>query len=175
MVRNVGTGGAPGVLGLGADPSGPGDQRSDHPGPGEVPEKIDGDGWVEFRLDRFPLLPGTYDLTASLMDYNLAHPYDVRRNVLRMDVDRKGRSSRPAWCPWAGRGRSARRSAGFVGVKSRGPAAASRADRLEFDYCDDNRNRCYEDGDEPPAQDSELAVEINAQCRHILAHCGGNG
>jgi ABC-type polysaccharide/polyol phosphate transport system ATPase subunit len=58
--------------------------------PGEVPEKIDGEGWVELRLDRFPLLPGTYDLTASLMDYNMAHPYDVRRNVLRMDVDRKG-------------------------------------------------------------------------------------
>jgi ABC-type polysaccharide/polyol phosphate transport system ATPase subunit len=58
--------------------------------PGEVPEKLDGEGWVELRLDRFPLLPGTYDLTASLTDYNLAHPYDVRRNVLRMDVDRKG-------------------------------------------------------------------------------------
>ena len=58
--------------------------------PGEVPEKIDGDGWVELRLDRFPLLPGTYDVTASLTDYTLAHPYDVRRNVLRMDVDRKG-------------------------------------------------------------------------------------
>jgi len=58
--------------------------------PGEVPDKIDGDGWVQLSLDRFPLLPGTYDLTASLTDYNLAHPYDVRRNVLRMDVDRKG-------------------------------------------------------------------------------------
>jgi ABC-type polysaccharide/polyol phosphate transport system ATPase subunit len=58
--------------------------------PDEVPDKIDGDGWVDFRLDRFPLLPGTYDLTASLTDYNMAHPYDVRRNVLRMDVDRKG-------------------------------------------------------------------------------------
>ena len=23
-------------------------------------------------------------------DYTLAHPYDVRRNVLRIDVDRKG-------------------------------------------------------------------------------------
>jgi hypothetical protein len=41
-------------------------------------------------LDRFPILPGTYDITASLTDFTLAHPYDVRRNVLRMDVDRKG-------------------------------------------------------------------------------------
>jgi ABC-type polysaccharide/polyol phosphate transport system ATPase subunit len=58
--------------------------------PGEVPEKIDGDGFVELRLDRFPILPGTYDMTVSLTDYAMAHPYDVRRNVLRFDVDRKG-------------------------------------------------------------------------------------
>ena len=57
---------------------------------GEVPEKLDGSGWVDLVLDHFPLLPGTYDLTASLMDFTLAHPFDVRRNVLRMDVDRKG-------------------------------------------------------------------------------------
>jgi ABC-type polysaccharide/polyol phosphate transport system ATPase subunit len=55
-----------------------------------VPDKVDGEGWVDFRLERFPLLPGTYDISASLMDFNLAHPYDVRRNVLRIDVDRKG-------------------------------------------------------------------------------------
>jgi ABC-type polysaccharide/polyol phosphate transport system ATPase subunit len=58
--------------------------------PGEVPDKLDGEGWLDFRLDHFPLLPGTYDLTVSLTDYNMAHPYDVRRNVVRMDVDRKG-------------------------------------------------------------------------------------
>jgi ABC-2 type transport system ATP-binding protein len=57
---------------------------------GEVPEKLDGSGWVDLVLDRFPLLPGTYDITASLTDYTMAHPYDVRRNVVRMDVDRKG-------------------------------------------------------------------------------------
>jgi ABC-2 type transport system ATP-binding protein len=57
---------------------------------GEVPEKLDGSGWVDLVLERFPILPGTYDITASLTDFTLAHPYDVRRNVLRMDVDRKG-------------------------------------------------------------------------------------
>jgi ABC-2 type transport system ATP-binding protein len=57
---------------------------------GEVPEKLDGSGWVDLVLERFPILPGTYDLTVSLTDFTLAHPYDVRRNVLRMDVDRKG-------------------------------------------------------------------------------------
>jgi ABC-2 type transport system ATP-binding protein len=57
---------------------------------GEVPEKLDGSGWVDLVLEHFPILPGTYDITASLTDFTLAHPYDVRRNVLRMDVDRKG-------------------------------------------------------------------------------------
>ena len=57
---------------------------------GEVPEKLDGSGWVDLVLGHFPILPGTYDITASLTDFTLAHPYDVRRNVLRMDVDRKG-------------------------------------------------------------------------------------
>jgi ABC-2 type transport system ATP-binding protein len=55
-----------------------------------VPEKIDGEGWVDLRLGQFPLLPGTYDITASLTDYTISHPYDVRRNVLRIDVDRRG-------------------------------------------------------------------------------------
>ncbi len=57
---------------------------------GEVPEKLDGSGWVDLVIEHFPILPGTYDITASLTDFTLAHPYDVRRNVLRMDVDRKG-------------------------------------------------------------------------------------
>jgi ABC-2 type transport system ATP-binding protein len=57
---------------------------------GEVPEKLDGSGWVDLVIDHFPILPGTYDITASLTDFTLAHPYDVRRNVMRMDVDRKG-------------------------------------------------------------------------------------
>jgi ABC-type polysaccharide/polyol phosphate transport system ATPase subunit len=55
-----------------------------------VPEKLDGSGWVDFNLAHLPLLPGTYDITASVTDYTLAHPYDVRRNVMRIDVDRKG-------------------------------------------------------------------------------------
>ena len=67
---------------------------------GEVPEKLDGSGWVDLVLEHFPILPGTYDLTASLTDFTMAHPYDVRRNVLRMDVDRKGPVEPTASCPW---------------------------------------------------------------------------
>jgi ABC-type polysaccharide/polyol phosphate transport system ATPase subunit len=55
-----------------------------------VPEKLDGAGWVDLRLNQLPLLPGTYDISASVVDYTLAHVYDMRRNVLRIDVDRKG-------------------------------------------------------------------------------------
>lgn len=55
-----------------------------------VPEKLDGSGWLDLQLKQFPFLPGTYDITASVTDFTMAHPYDVRRNVLRMDVDRRG-------------------------------------------------------------------------------------
>lgn len=55
-----------------------------------VPEKLDGTGYVDFRVARCPLLPGAYLITASLTDFTISHPYDVRRNVVRFDVDRKG-------------------------------------------------------------------------------------
>ena len=56
-----------------------------------VPEKLDGVGHVDLVLAHCPLLPDTYDLTVSVTDFTMAHFYDVRRNVLRFDVDRKGR------------------------------------------------------------------------------------
>jgi len=56
----------------------------------QVPEKLDGSGWVDLRVPKFSFLPGTYDVTASVMYYTMSHPYDVRRNILRIDVDRKG-------------------------------------------------------------------------------------
>jgi hypothetical protein len=47
-------------------------------------------GSVDLKMERFPLLLGTYDITASLTDLTLVLPYGVRRNVLRTFVDRKG-------------------------------------------------------------------------------------
>jgi ABC-type polysaccharide/polyol phosphate transport system ATPase subunit len=55
-----------------------------------VPEKLDGTGHVDFVLARCPLLPGAYLVTVSVTDFTFSHPYDVRRNVVRFDVDRKG-------------------------------------------------------------------------------------
>ncbi len=35
-----------------------------------------GDGWVDYTIDRLPLLPGEYQLIASIYDYDLVHCYD---------------------------------------------------------------------------------------------------
>jgi ABC-type polysaccharide/polyol phosphate transport system ATPase subunit len=53
-----------------------------------VPEKLDGAGFVDVKYDILRLLPGTYDLSVSLYDYTLMHPYDFRHQVLRFDVER---------------------------------------------------------------------------------------
>ena len=54
---------------------------------GLVPEKIDGTGVVELRIDRLLLLPGTYDLSGSVYDFTCQHPYDHRHRALRFDVE----------------------------------------------------------------------------------------
>lgn len=52
-----------------------------------VPDRLAGDGYVDLRIDRLLLLPGTYDITASLYDYACLHPYDLRHRVLRFDME----------------------------------------------------------------------------------------
>ena len=52
-----------------------------------VPDKIDGDGVVDLSIDRLMLLPGTYDVSASLYDYAIVHPFDFRQRAVRFDVD----------------------------------------------------------------------------------------
>ena len=51
-----------------------------------VPDKIDGRGHVDFHVDRLLLLPGSYDLSASLYDFHIGHAFDSRNRVLRFDV-----------------------------------------------------------------------------------------
>jgi ABC-type polysaccharide/polyol phosphate transport system ATPase subunit len=53
-----------------------------------VPDKLEGGGYVDVEFGSFPLVPGTYDLTVSLFDYGLVHAYDVRKQILRFDVER---------------------------------------------------------------------------------------
>ncbi|MGH8982650.1 MAG: ABC transporter ATP-binding protein [Acidimicrobiia bacterium] len=51
------------------------------------PEEIDGRGFVDLRVDRLLLVPGTYDLSAAVFDSTLTHPYDFRYRVFRFDVE----------------------------------------------------------------------------------------
>jgi ABC-2 type transport system ATP-binding protein len=55
---------------------------------GCVPEKLSGRGHVDVRFEPVRLLPGTYDLSASLTDYTRLHTYDHQSNLLRFDVER---------------------------------------------------------------------------------------
>ncbi len=55
---------------------------------GCVPDKLDGLGHVDLRLDEVRLLPGTYDLTPVLSDLTMMKVFDQRQNLLRFDVER---------------------------------------------------------------------------------------
>jgi len=54
---------------------------------GYVPDRITGNGAVDFTVPRLMLLPGTYDFHASVVDYTTQHTYDFIRRVHRFDVD----------------------------------------------------------------------------------------
>jgi ABC-2 type transport system ATP-binding protein len=54
---------------------------------GFVPDEIRGEGTVELRVPRLMLQPGTYDLSASVVDYTTTHQYDYLRRCLRFDVE----------------------------------------------------------------------------------------
>ena len=53
----------------------------------DVPSRIDGKGHIDLQVDRLPLIPGTYDVTAALYDHTMQHPFDVRHHVLRFHVE----------------------------------------------------------------------------------------
>lgn len=52
-----------------------------------VPDSLAGEGHVDLHLERLMLLPGTYDLSASLLDHACLHTYDYRHHALRFDVE----------------------------------------------------------------------------------------
>ena len=54
---------------------------------GCVPDRIDGKGQVDLRIDRLLLLPGSYELSASLYDYSCMHPFDFRHRDFGFDVE----------------------------------------------------------------------------------------
>jgi ABC-2 type transport system ATP-binding protein len=44
-------------------------------------------GWVDLRVDRLLLLPGTYDVSASMFNITGAQVYDMRHRAFRFDVE----------------------------------------------------------------------------------------
>jgi ABC-type polysaccharide/polyol phosphate transport system ATPase subunit len=48
--------------------------------------RIDGEGFVDFRLPSVPLVPGTYLLTAAITDASTTHVYDHRDRLLTFHV-----------------------------------------------------------------------------------------
>jgi ABC-type polysaccharide/polyol phosphate transport system ATPase subunit len=53
-------------------------------------DRVQGSSSIEFRLDRFPLLEGVYDLTANVTDSTEVHPYDFWDKRVRFEVDQSG-------------------------------------------------------------------------------------
>jgi ABC-type polysaccharide/polyol phosphate transport system ATPase subunit len=56
---------------------------------GLFPDRLDpgAEGYVDLRVDRLLLLPGTYDVSASLFNVTGAQVYDMRHRALRFDVE----------------------------------------------------------------------------------------
>jgi lipopolysaccharide transport system ATP-binding protein len=48
--------------------------------------EIDGEGYVDYRIDALPLLEGVYQLSVSIYDYELRHPYDSYEKCLTFVV-----------------------------------------------------------------------------------------
>ena len=53
---------------------------------GDIPAILTGAGTVDITVRGLPLLPGTYDLSASVWDFPILHAYDQRSRVMRFDV-----------------------------------------------------------------------------------------
>jgi ABC-type polysaccharide/polyol phosphate transport system ATPase subunit len=56
---------------------------------GLFPERLEAgaEGWVDLRVDRLLLLPGTYDVSASMFNITGAQVYDMRHRAFRFDVE----------------------------------------------------------------------------------------
>ena len=48
---------------------------------------ISGEGHVDFKVDALPLLPGSYEIGASLFDLTRSRGFDRRTRILKFDVD----------------------------------------------------------------------------------------
>jgi ABC-type polysaccharide/polyol phosphate transport system ATPase subunit len=51
-----------------------------------IPDKIEGDGHIDYQIERLLLVPNTYFLSIALVDYSCTHTFDHRHRLLRFDV-----------------------------------------------------------------------------------------
>ena len=65
----------------GVEVSGPNTRDS-----GDVPDWLEGSGYVDFRVASLMLLPGTFDLSVAVYDYTRQQPIDHRQRLMRFDV-----------------------------------------------------------------------------------------
>ena len=54
---------------------------------GLVCERLEGSGYVDYRIPRLLLVPGAYDVVAAIYDFSGSHPYDHVQNALRFEVE----------------------------------------------------------------------------------------
>lgn len=54
---------------------------------GIVPDQLSGSGYFDYVIERLPLLPGTYDISAAIQDNTYATTYDWWSNGFRFEVD----------------------------------------------------------------------------------------
>lgn len=52
-----------------------------------VPERLEGQGQLDFCMERLLLVPGHYEMSVAMHDYSCVHPYDFRHRMLRLDVE----------------------------------------------------------------------------------------
>ncbi len=52
-----------------------------------VPDSVEGKGSVDMTVPSLMLQPGTFEITASIVDYSTTHTYDFLRNCTRFDVE----------------------------------------------------------------------------------------
>lgn len=54
---------------------------------GLVPERISGRGTIDLSIPQLMLLPGTYDISVSLVDHEVLHTFDFHQRAVRFDVE----------------------------------------------------------------------------------------
>lgn len=52
-----------------------------------VPESLEGTGTIDLVIERLALQPGTFELSASVVDRSFAHVYDYHRRCIKLEVE----------------------------------------------------------------------------------------